>query len=70
MQAISKPKVDRPAKPAPKLTEAMQKGREPLRSFSDLMQFYQTQKDPTPPPPVTAADTGDPTVGNQPHSSE
>lgn len=44
----TKPKVERAAKPPVKLTEAMQKGREPLRSFSDLMQFYQTQKDPQP----------------------
>ena len=69
-QSISKPKVDRPSKPAPKLTEAMQKGREPLRSFSDLMQFYQTQKDPAPVPPVTSAETVDPSVETQPNSTE
>jgi hypothetical protein len=53
--------VDRSSKPAAKLTEAMQKGREPLRSFSDLMQFYQTQKDPQPSavPPTIAPPSGD-----------
>jgi protein Tex len=61
---LPKPKVERPAKPSPALTEAMQKGREPLRSFSDLMQFYQTQKDPQPTPPAAAPEA------NVDHSSE
>jgi len=50
-----KPVVERPSKSAPILTEAMQKGREPLRSFADLMQFYQTQKDPSSPASPTEA---------------
>jgi hypothetical protein len=29
----------------------MQSGKEPLRSFADLMQYYQTQKDPPPSAP-------------------
>jgi transcriptional accessory protein Tex/SPT6 len=61
LRQAMKPKVDRSSKPAAKLTEAMQKGREPLRSFSDLMQFYQTQKDPQPSavPPTIAPPSGD-----------
>ncbi len=34
-----------PAKPAAPLTDAMQDGKEPMRSFSDLLQFYQTKRD-------------------------
>lgn len=74
LRQATKPKVDRSSKPAAKLTEAMQKGREPLRSFSDLMQFYQTQKDPQPsavPPTITppsgdsGSETGE-TITNSP----
>ncbi len=35
------------AKPAVPITDAMQKGKEPLRSFSDLMQYYQGQRVPS-----------------------
>jgi hypothetical protein len=48
---VSKPKITRPSKPATPLTQGMQSGKEPLRSFADLMQYYQTQKDPPPAPP-------------------
>lgn len=49
--SVSKPKITRPSKPATPLTQGMQSGKEPLRSFADLMQYYQTQKDPPPAPP-------------------
>ncbi|MEY4566272.1 MAG: ral stress protein 13 [Planctomycetota bacterium] len=49
--SVSKPKITRPSKPATPLTQGMQSGKEPLRSFADLMQYYQTQKDPPPSPP-------------------
>ena len=58
VRQATKPKVDRSSKPAAKITEAMQKGREPLRSFSDLMQFYQTQKDPQPGPTSPSGENG------------
>jgi transcriptional accessory protein Tex/SPT6 len=38
------PKVERP-KPSAPISDAMQKGKEPLRSFSDLMQFYQGKRE-------------------------
>ncbi len=39
-------------KPKANITEAMKEGEEPLRSFSDLLQFYQAKRtDDTPPPP-------------------
>ncbi len=40
-----KVKIHQPAKP---ISDAMQDGREPLRSFSDLMQFYQVKREPEP----------------------
>ncbi len=47
----------KPSQPAPPITEAMQTGQEPLRSFSDLLQFYQTKREepskPETPPAVT-----------------
>lgn len=48
--APSKPrvKIDRPVETKP-ISEAMQQGKEPLRSFSDLMQFMKKEK-PTSPP--------------------
>lgn len=49
--SVSKPKITRPSKPATPLTQGMQSGKEPLRSFADLMQYYQTQKDPPPSTP-------------------
>jgi uncharacterized protein len=38
--------LQRPAKPAPvrPITEAMVEGKEPMRSFSDLLQFYDKKK--------------------------
>ena len=36
-------KIDRPVETKP-ITEAMQQGKEPLRSFSDLMQFMKKDK--------------------------
>ena len=46
----SKPKKIKPAKP---ISKAMEEGREPLRSFSDLVQFVEKKKpkhEPAPPP--------------------
>ncbi len=40
-----KVKIDAP-KPIQPISDAMQKGKEPLRSFSDLMQFYQVKREP------------------------
>ncbi len=37
-----KPRVAKPVKP---ITDAMQQGKEPLRSFSDLAQYFQVQRD-------------------------
>jgi uncharacterized protein len=43
----SKPiRIDKP-QPQKPITEAMQQGKEPLRSFSDLFQFMQKTKEPT-----------------------
>lgn len=70
VRPVNKPKVDRPSKPAPKLTEAMQKGREPLRSFSDLMQFYQTQKDPQPSSTTSSESSGNETGDTNTNSTE
>ena len=44
-ESVSKPrvKIDRPVETKP-ITEAMQQGKEPLRSFSDLMQFMKKDK--------------------------
>ena len=39
-----KARVEQP-KPAQPISDAMQKGKEPLRSFSDLMQFYQGKRE-------------------------
>jgi len=48
----SKPrvKIDRPVETKP-ITEAMQQGKEPLRSFSDLMQFMKKEKPTSSPAP-------------------
>ncbi|MBN8603911.1 MAG: S1 RNA-binding domain-containing protein [Planctomycetes bacterium] len=70
VRPVNKPKVERPSKPAPKLTEAMQKGREPLRSFSDLMQFYQTQKDPQPSSTTSSESSGNETGDTNTNSTE
>src|SRR5205085_1253022 len=44
-------------KPKPKplipLTKAMKEGKEPLRTFGDLMQFYQSNAEPEPSKPAT-----------------
>jgi hypothetical protein len=36
-------------KPSAPITEAMKKGQEPLRSFSDLMQYFEVQRTDTSP---------------------
>ncbi len=38
-----RPRPHRPAQPAPPITEGMLKGKEPMRSFSDLIQFVKGQ---------------------------
>ena len=45
VMAERKVKIDAP-KPIQPISDAMQKGKEPLRSFSDLMQFYQVKREP------------------------
>jgi uncharacterized protein len=53
-----KPKFRRPKKPSAPISDAMAEGKEPLRSFSDLLQFYERKDsadDNSPPqagPPV------------------
>jgi predicted RNA-binding protein with RPS1 domain len=37
-------KQDKPAKPAPPISNAMKEGKEPMRSFSDLIQFMQPKR--------------------------
>jgi hypothetical protein len=57
-------KISRPIPEKP-ISEAMQQGKEPLRSFGDLMQFFkkgpstgETSESQTPiPPPPAASDT-------------
>jgi uncharacterized protein len=57
-QGSGKGKFQRPGSPPPKpkpvrpITKAMVEGKEPMRSFSDLLQFYEKKSDdvgPTPP---------------------
>ena len=48
-----RPVVVKSKKPSPPISEAMQKGQEPLRSFSDLMQFYELQRTEPGAPPTT-----------------
>ncbi len=49
----SRPVIVKSKKPAAPITEAMKKGQEPLRSFSDLLQFYEVKRTDTPPAVVT-----------------
>lgn len=49
-----KPVVVKSKKPKQPITDAMQKGKEPLRSFSDLMQYYELQRTEPIPPPTPA----------------
>ncbi len=37
-------KQDKPSKPAPPISDAMKEGKEPMRSFSDLIQFMQPKR--------------------------
>jgi hypothetical protein len=41
----------RPAAPLRPLTTEMKEGKAPLRTFGDLKQFFEFQKEVTPPPP-------------------
>lgn len=61
----SRPVIVKSKKPAAPITDAMKKGQEPLRSFSDLLQFYEVKRtdtpntitppaEPTAPPPESA----------------
>lgn len=50
-------KIERP-KPEKPITEAMQQGKEPLRSFGDLLQFIKQAK------PTTGEETPDTNVPN------
>jgi hypothetical protein len=62
--------VERP-KPSAPISDAMQKGKEPLRSFSDLMQFYQGKRE-TPPTaePPTGQESSPSVPPNQAESAE
>jgi transcriptional accessory protein Tex/SPT6 len=43
-----------PPRPATPITEAMKEGKEPMRTFADLLQFYAArQQQPSPPPETT-----------------
>ena len=44
----SRPVIVKSKKPAAPITDAMKKGQEPLRSFSDLLQFYEVKRSDTP----------------------
>ncbi len=44
----SRPVIVKSKKPAAPITEAMKKGQEPLRSFSDLLQFYEVKRSDAP----------------------
>lgn len=61
------PKVERP-KPSAPISDAMQKGKEPLRSFSDLMQFYQGKRET--PPAVEAPPSQEPSSAAPPNQAE
>jgi uncharacterized protein len=43
-QAASRPKPKPKPKPVKPITQAMVDGREPMRSFSDLLQFFKKKK--------------------------
>jgi len=45
------PPKPKPKKPLTPLTDEMKKGKAPLRTFGDLMQFYELKHAPPPPPP-------------------
>ena len=47
----SKPVVVQSKKPKAPISDAMKEGEEPLRSFSDLMQFYEAKRTDDVPPP-------------------
>ena len=51
-QATTKftPRPKRPPPPVVPITDAMKDGKEPMRTFSDLMQFYEQQQKGTEPP--------------------
>ncbi|MCC6511462.1 MAG: S1 RNA-binding domain-containing protein [Pirellulaceae bacterium] len=56
----SRPVIVKSKKPAAPITEAMKKGQEPLRSFSDLLQFYEVKRTDvpgSPAPPESASTT-------------
>lgn len=62
--APTKPKVVKP------ITKAQQDGKEPMRSFSDLMQFFDKDKKkeddrPAPPPPPETSGEGSETPGGE-----
>jgi uncharacterized protein len=52
----SKPVIVQSKKPKENISDAMKEGEEPLRSFSDLMQFYEAKR--TDPPAPTAKGEG------------
>ncbi|MCA9204283.1 MAG: S1 RNA-binding domain-containing protein, partial [Planctomycetales bacterium] len=50
-QRPPKSKVVKPRVPAPPITQDMVEGKEPMRSFSDLLQFYSKKQEPDDKPP-------------------
>lgn len=50
-QRPPKSKVVKPRVPAPPITQDMVEGKEPMRSFSDLLQFYSKKQEPGDKPP-------------------
>jgi uncharacterized protein len=48
-----KPPPPKPKKPLKPLTDEMKTGKAPLRTFGDLMQFFELKHSPPPPPPPT-----------------
>ena len=41
-----RPRERKPSKPRVPITKAMEEGREPMRTFGDLKQFYEKQTEP------------------------
>ncbi len=72
-EGSNKPVVVKSKQPAKPITDAMQKGKEPLRSFSDLLQFYELQKTEDPktlPPPPAPIEVVPPTEESAPPTEQ
>jgi hypothetical protein len=60
-----KPEARKPAPVVP-LTSDMKQGKEPLRTFGDLLQFYELQTKAEEPPPAETQPVETPTAERQP----